>query len=394
MDEPTEDTKSNESKPKWRRMNLDEENQEKELQAAKIYLNLQSTAVNDRSIKEAMKRAHVEYSHAAVNRIRTKIQRMKKDIIPNDVKEDNKLPLVLHPKLQDRIRVRKLPKDICDDLEVVETIVKSKVTSPNQSDFYYIGKTNLKQWHIEQRFFSLFGKNKYDSQVKSFKNNLQLFITANALTDMGVLFDEIDMSLIYTASDEIVHQTPHFDYAPKVLTQKQIKDNAQFAWIMLLPLTSSGCWVTVWTGPGVGTNMQINFGECLFLRSDVVHAGGRREITNEDSDTKFVRLHCYLPTAFQKVVRDKIYTLNLNGLSLQDTYWVEDVPKVAASSPTDTNQNKKSKVLSDDNNNKIKQLNALMELLSDMKHDVANVGSIPIKIVKQCTTDLTKSLGK
>jgi len=28
-------------------------------------------------------------------------------------------------------------------------------------------------------------------------------------------------------------------------------------------------------GPGVGTNVKINFGECLLLCSDVVHAGGR-----------------------------------------------------------------------------------------------------------------------
>ena len=61
-------------------------------------------------------------------------------------------------------------------------------------------------------------------------------------------------------------------YLPIALTQKQITDKAQFAWIMLLPLTSSGCWITVWTGPGVGTNMKIKFQYCLFLRSDVAHA--------------------------------------------------------------------------------------------------------------------------
>jgi len=51
-------------------------------------------------------------------------------------------------------------------------------------------------------------------------------------------------------------------------------------------------------------------------------------------------MHCYLPTEFQKVNRDKIYTLDLNGLPLQDTYWVKDVPEVAASLTTDTKQNK------------------------------------------------------
>ena len=99
------------------------------------------------------------------------------------------------------------------------------------------------------------------------------------------------------------------------------------------------------------------------------------------------RLHCYLPTVFQKPNRDSIYTLNLNGLPLQDTFWVEDVPEVATSSTRDRKQNK-------DDNNKIKQLNALMELLSDMKSDVVNVGSNPIKIVEECTANLKKSLGK
>jgi hypothetical protein len=77
----------------------------------------------------------------------------------------------------------------------------------------------------------------------------------------------------------------------------------------------------------------------------------------------------------------------LNGLPLQDTFWVEDVPEVATSSTRDRKQNK-------DDNNKIKQLNALMELLSDMKSDVVNVGSNPIKIVEECTANLKKSLGK
>ena len=264
--------------------------------------------------------------------------------------------------------------------------MKNKVEKGKGNDFGNIANTNLKQWIIEQDFYRLFGETTYNDQSKAFKDNLELFVRDNALMGMGIKFDEIDMSLIFTASDEIVHQTPHFDYEPVALTQKEITDKEQFAWIMLLPLSSAGCWVTVWTGPGVGTNMKIKFGECLFLRSDVVHAGGRREIEKE-SDTKFIRLHCYLPTVFQKPNRDSIYTLNLNGLPLQDTFWVEDVPEVATSSTRDRKQNK-------DDNNKIKQLNALMELLSDMKSDVVNVGSNPIKIVEECTANLKKSLGK
>ncbi len=118
---------------------------------------------------------------------------------------------------------------------------------------------------------------------------------------------------------------------PTVLTQQQIDDKEQFAWIMVLPVTNDGCWITVWTGLGVGTNMEIKYGECLFLRSDVVHSGGRPEIDNE-SDRKFIRLHCYLPTAFMKVDKDKFFPLDYNGAPLGDSYWVEDVPDIVASS--------------------------------------------------------------
>ena len=105
--------------------------------------------------------------------------------------------------------------------------------------------------------------------------------------------------------------------------------------------------------------MKIKFQDCLFLRSDVVHAGGRCEIGNE-IDKKFVRLHCYLPTACQKPDRDIINALNLNVSHLQDTYWVEDVQEVATSLASNRKRN-------EDDNNKIKKLNALMEILSDMK---------------------------
>mmetsp|Transcript_9140 Transcript_9140/g.13239 ORF Transcript_9140/g.13239 Transcript_9140/m.13239 type:complete len:133 (-) Transcript_9140:1689-2087(-) len=124
MDNPTESTKSTayvaHTKPKWKRMNLAEEDQDKELQAAKFYLNLQNTTLNDRSVREAMIRAGVKYSTNAEHRIRTKAKRMKQGSISNDVKEDSKLPLalnpklplVLHPKLKDRIRVTQLPSNI------------------------------------------------------------------------------------------------------------------------------------------------------------------------------------------------------------------------------------------------------------------------------------------
>ena len=55
---------------------------------------------------------------------------------------------------------------------------------------------------------------------------------------MGIEFKSIDMSILYTVNDSIIHQVPHFDYPPTVLTQQQIDDKEQFAWIMVLPVTA------------------------------------------------------------------------------------------------------------------------------------------------------------
>ena len=170
------------TKPKWKRINLAKNEQEKELQAAKFYLNLQNTSLNDRSFKETMRCAKNKYFTNAEHRIRAKAKRIKHGIISND------------PKIQDRIRVTRLPSDIIKDLEVFSMEMTSKVNKKTQTDFRRIVNTNLKQWIIKQDFYRLFGETKFNDQSIAFKNNLEQFVTGNALMGMGFLFDEIDMS--------------------------------------------------------------------------------------------------------------------------------------------------------------------------------------------------------
>ena len=57
-----------------------------------------------------------------------------------------------------------------------------------------------------------------------FQKNLQEFIVSeNALANMDVEIDLIDMSLIYTENNTHVQQTPHTDYKLVAATKEDIK---------------------------------------------------------------------------------------------------------------------------------------------------------------------------
>ena len=56
---------------------------------------------------------------------------------------------------------------------------------------------------------------------------------------------------------------------------------------------------TFWFGTGYGKNVHINWGEIVFFRSDMVHAGGR-PVVDTSKNQRFNRLHFYLSTDFQK----------------------------------------------------------------------------------------------
>ena len=107
-----------------------------------------------------MRCAKVKYSTNAEHRIKTKAKRLKHGTIFNDVEEDcklphalnPKLPLVLHPKMQNRIRITQLPSDIIKDLEVFGMEMTSKVNKRTQIDFRRIVNNNRKQWIVKQDF--------------------------------------------------------------------------------------------------------------------------------------------------------------------------------------------------------------------------------------------------
>lgn len=86
-----------------------------------------------------------------------------------------------------------------------------------------------------------------------------------------------------------------------------------------MPLTEDGSWIHVWSGPGLSTALKIEFGQCLFLRGDVVHAGGRPMVDTIRSF--YPRLHFYLPTKLQAAPIDQIFLVELDGRTkLLETY--------------------------------------------------------------------------
>ena len=142
-------------KKKWSRRKLPKIVQKKEQDTAVFYLQLQNTTIKDKSIKAAMKRAGLEYSFDAEERIRVRVSRMKKNVVAKKKDDDSKLPLVFHKKMQNRIRLVPLPSELIEQIRQIEVQIQSK-----GNDFVTIADTNLKHWVIKQKFEKLFGREK------------------------------------------------------------------------------------------------------------------------------------------------------------------------------------------------------------------------------------------
>ena len=67
----------------------------------------------------------------------------------------------------------------------------------------------------------------------------------------------------------------------------------------------------MWSGPGESTAIKIEFGQCLFLCGDAVHAGGRLKVDNFDS--YHPHLHFYLLTKLQVPAINEIHLVDLYG---------------------------------------------------------------------------------
>ena len=197
----------------------------------------------------------------------------------------------------------------------------------NSGKFSSLGDSNVVQFKKEFRDINfgfwgniVSGRRKQDkaANVKVLKNQfLKLFHTSKLLDVESICWDEVEMTALCTDSENLQKQDPHTDYS-----LVDTNDPTKLAWTAHLPLNlEEGSYIYIWGGQGCGTAIHIAGGQCLLLRSDVIHSGGVPE--GCDVGNTFVRLHFYLPTKHQKPppLGESIYRTGSNGAYFSIDHW-------------------------------------------------------------------------
>lgn len=109
--------------------------------------------------------------------------------------------------------------------------------------------------------------------VKGLTQMLDNFFAMNLpLVQEDPRFLNLSVTFMETRQDETTKpQLAHLDYFWDCLTNREVED---LPWISFAPLSKEGMQLHVWPGPGVAKKLNIPFGQMVFLRGDVVHAGG------------------------------------------------------------------------------------------------------------------------
>jgi hypothetical protein len=121
-------------------------------------------------------------------------------------------------------------------------------------------------------------------------------------------------TFIQTNNEVGCHQAPHLDYTWNSIVGKQPK----IPWSLHLPLTESGSYLFIWTGPGNAKALHIPYGSMLLLRADVVHAGGLP--SKEKFGNPYTRLHMSLPFRKTDILDDEILIKNYDGMDFTFDY--------------------------------------------------------------------------
>ena len=236
-------------------------------------------------------------------KISSAISKMRKQQQNNP---NHNLPNVLHDYMAFQIRLLPLSKEL---KLLLPTFAEPIINNIEKKDkcFVSIKNTNdhLKQW-------SLILPSKINWVKDMYNECTAYFNTCGFDETIGIQNHAIRATALYTANRDYSNQAPHTDYALKIVT----KENSFLAWTAHMPVTRDGSWIHVWTGPGYSTPIFIEYGFCLFLRSETVHAGGRPMVDNVDS--KYPRLHFYLPTKFQGVPSNQVFYHNCDGKTRLD----------------------------------------------------------------------------
>ena len=169
-------------------------------------------------------------------------------------------------------RVNGVPKTVLSGLRERLKFVFSKRAGTR------VGKTGIYQ-HSDGMQWKLHLKS-----IKGLSIDLENFITLNLpFTQEDPLYLNSSLSFLETRKNQNF-QRAHLDYFWNHLTGRTPED---LPWICVLPLTEEGMKLHIWPYAGVGKMMNISLGECVFLRGDVVHAGGMGRPAS--------RCHFYLP---------------------------------------------------------------------------------------------------
>ena len=225
-------------------------------------------------------------------------------------------PSVLHSVMSDRINLIDIPDDLKKSFAELNGQWKGKIKGAKNKPqgWAVITKTNLMQLKIGSNYRGLFGRNETDADLStSFQKMIKSFF---GQLNLGIDVDKIHITLIITSTDEFKVQRPHTDY-PLVKLPPKSKD--MLPWTAHIPLTDKGSWIIVWSGPGHGTSVQIPFGKCLLLRSDVVHAGGKPDGAGVKGEN-YLRMHFYLPTDYMVPDPDVINKYDYDGKQFKKRY--------------------------------------------------------------------------
>ena len=141
----------------------------------------------------------------------------------------------------------------------------------NSGKFSSLGDSNVVQFKKEFRDINfgfwgniVSGRRKQDkaANVKVLKNQfLKLFHTSKLLDVESICWDEVEMTALYTDSENLQKQDPHTDYS-----LVDTNDPTKLAWTAHLPLNlEEGSYIYIWGGQGCGTAIHIAGGQCLLL---------------------------------------------------------------------------------------------------------------------------------
>ena len=278
------------------------------LKGAKIYFTSKRANI-DKSPREALESAGFSVDELSERSNETRLKNaLSSAVYELKKKEEIIISFPVHPINRSRIILTQKDDAL---LEILQHI--------NDVSFWYkegkwvdVEDSNLRQWVVTNYQKLLRDVSRKDVKLRLMLVNL--FIKHGfTLRDRGIQFNKMIATALYTRNESYEAQRIHTDYALKSVRYK--RGGKDFlAWTAHLPVTDDGSWIWVWPGPGNGYPIHIKMGQILFLRSDVVHCGGRPPIDKLEGQ-KYMRLHFFLPTAFQPPPKGDIFLTDHDNLT-------------------------------------------------------------------------------